>query len=123
MGSIGESEDGSQVDDFRKTLITSWESTSDDSIADEGAEARSPPLVSEKKVSENDNSSHRLWSMVGNEEFSGGPDMFNQVIAAVDGNALRKSDEDTLIILLLSTIQLMLLVCGESWRGMGRHAP
>ena len=61
--------------------------------------------------------------MVGNEEFSGGPDMFNQVIAAVDGNALLKSDEDTLMILLISTIQLMLLVCGESWRGMGRHVP
>ena len=98
-GSIGESEDGSQVDDFRKTLITSWEPTSDDIIADEGAEARSPPLVSEKKVSENDNSSHRLWSMVGNEEITGGPDMFNQVIAAADKNALLKTDEDALIIL------------------------
>jgi len=95
-GALETSEGGSEVDDFRKNLMTSWESTSDGIVTDGEAKAR--PL-SEEKVPENVNSSHRLWSMVGNEDISGGPDMFDQVIAAADKNARLSADEDALIIL------------------------
>lgn len=76
--------------------MTSWDSTAEESGIDQPKKAQAQPT--EKKVSDN-NLSHRLWSMVGNEEISDGPDMFNQVIAAVDENAILSMDEDALIIL------------------------
>jgi len=92
-GALGE---GAEVDDFRKSLMTSWDSTADESGIDQ-PKAQAQPA--EKKVSGN-NLSHLLWSsMLGNEENSDDPDMFNQVIAAVDKNAILSIDEDALIIL------------------------
>ncbi|KAL7534135.1 hypothetical protein ACHAXR_010430 [Thalassiosira sp. AJA248-18] len=100
-GTAGGSE-GSEVDDFREKLMNSWESVTDDISADEGAVSStfiSPSPASQKKTSESNNSSHRLWSMVGSEDISSGPDMFNDVITAVDKHALLSTHEDALIIL------------------------
>eukprot|EP00584_Thalassiosira_punctigera_P023761 CAMPEP_0172551992 /NCGR_PEP_ID=MMETSP1067-20121228/42971_1 /TAXON_ID=265564 ORGANISM="Thalassiosira punctigera, Strain Tpunct2005C2" /NCGR_SAMPLE_ID=MMETSP1067 /ASSEMBLY_ACC=CAM_ASM_000444 /LENGTH=426 /DNA_ID=CAMNT_0013339887 /DNA_START=32 /DNA_END=1312 /DNA_ORIENTATION=+ len=94
----GESKEGTEVDDFRENLMASWDATNDYIITNEGVGTNSP--LSEKKLFEDDNSpSHRLWSMLGDEEISSGPDMFDQVIAAVDENAILSSGEDALIIL------------------------
>jgi len=100
FGFGGESGEGSEVDDFRKQLMTSWDSAGDDTTTttDEGSKSSTPP-VSAKKLPQIDNSSHRLWSMIGNKELSTGPDMFDQVIAAVDQHSILQGEEDALIIL------------------------
>ena len=79
--------EGGKVDEFRQRIMSSWESVSNE-----------PPPVAETKVPEDEHSSHRLWSMIGTEELSPGPDMFDQVITAVDRNALLRTNEDALII-------------------------
>ncbi|KAL7547254.1 hypothetical protein ACHAWF_010576 [Thalassiosira exigua] len=84
---------GSEVDDFRKSLMTSWDSTGDEAAVDSGVIA--PSSGHDKRGSK----SHRLWSMVGSENISSGPDMFDQAIAAVDKHARLATDEDALIII------------------------
>jgi hypothetical protein len=100
---IGElEEEGSEVDDFRRKLMASWEPRSDDTdnIGEEvKPQSPPPPSYGEKTSDDDNNSSHRLWSMQGSEEISEGPDMFNQVISAVDENARLDDGEDALIIL------------------------
>ena len=104
---------GNDVDEFRQKLMSSWDTLADDS----GGESKldSTSSLSESKMDTGVNNdannanvnykSHRLWSMVGNEEISTGPDMFEQAIAAVDKHARLEVDgqsaepEDALIIL------------------------
>lgn len=97
---LSDGEGSEEVDEFRKRLMTSWDDTrSDDDITttddDENEAVDREP--SQKKIPI-DNSSHRLWSMLGSNVPSNGPDMFDQVITAVDENALLRSDEDALIL-------------------------
>ena len=97
--SDGESSD--EVDEFRKKLMTSWDdSRSDDDITttDNDKKKAGDRSSSQKKIPI-DNSSHRLWSMVGSNVISNGPDMFDHIITAVDENALLRSDQDALIII------------------------
>jgi len=95
------SDGNSEVDDFRKQLMSSWDDNTssgdnDTRAEDEKAVSKTTP---QKKVSNNNNTSHRLCSMVGNSEIGTGPDSFDQVIDAVDQNAILKQDEDALIMM------------------------
>ncbi|KAL9191279.1 hypothetical protein ACHAXT_000985 [Thalassiosira profunda] len=87
---------GGDVDDFRKQLMSSWDSTSDD---DSGIAAPAPSPAPKKQAPQNSNSSNRLWSVLGGETISNGPDAFNQAIAAADENAILADGEDALIVL------------------------
>ena len=101
------SEESSEVDDFRKQLMSSWDD--DTSSGDNDTRAEDEKAVSkttpQQKISDNNNSSHRLCSMVGNIEIGTGPDSFDQVIDAVDQNAILNQDEDALIIMSPYTTQ------------------
>ena len=88
------------VDDFRAKLMDSWDTPVEE------LESTTKPQSSEattKTIAGKTQASHRLWSMVGRAEISAGPDMFNQVIAAADENAILSTTgsepEDALIIL------------------------
>mmetsp|Transcript_10940 Transcript_10940/g.16944 ORF Transcript_10940/g.16944 Transcript_10940/m.16944 type:complete len:437 (-) Transcript_10940:1248-2558(-) len=90
-----------KVDDFRAKLMDSW-----DSPVEELESSATKPKSSEamtKKIAGKTQSSHRLWSMIGKTDISSGPDMFDQVIAAADENAILSTTgtepEDALIIL------------------------
>eukprot|EP00985_Skeletonema_marinoi_P015822 scaffold8276_cov83-Skeletonema_marinoi.AAC.2 len=90
-----------KVDDFRAKLMDSW-----DSPVEELESSATKPKSSEasiKTIAGKTQSSHRLWSMIGKAEISSGPDMFDQVIAAADENAILSTTgtepEDALIIL------------------------
>lgn len=97
----GSGDTGDEVDEFRKKLMSSWDSSNneeeDNTTIVSGAKKQSTPH------SNTDNQSHRLWSIVGSEEISNGSDMFEQVIAAVDQNARLVVDgpspEDALILI------------------------
>ena len=88
-----QNEVGSEVDDFRDQLMANWGSTANEEpVLSETAPVGEPtPLA-------RDNSSHRLWSMIGETEISSGPDQFDQTIQAVDQHALLQGEEDALII-------------------------
>lgn len=91
-----------EIDDFRAKLMDSWDAPVDSESASKPQS--SAPKVMSKRVSGKTQSSHRLWSMIGNVEItSNGPDMFDQVVAAVDENAILSTTtsdpEDALIIL------------------------
>ncbi len=98
-----------EIDDFRAKLMDSWDApVVDADKTKDSASASKPqssaPKVMSKRVSGKTQSSHRLWSMIGNVEItSNGPDMFDQVVAAVDENAILSTTtsepEDALIIL------------------------
>jgi len=88
-----------KVDDFRAKLMDSWDTPVE-------IESATKPKSSEaitKKIAGKTQSSHRLWSMIGKTDISSGPDMFDQVIAAADENAILlttgSEPEDALIIL------------------------
>ena len=88
------------VDDFRAKLMDSWDTSVEE------LDSTTKPQSSEattKTIAGKSQSSHRLWSMIGKAEISAGPDMFNQVIAAADENAILATTgpepEDALIIL------------------------
>jgi len=90
-----------KVDDFRAKLMDSW-----DSPVTELESSATKPKSSEaitKTIAGKTQSSHRLWSMIGKTDISSGPDMFDQVIAAADENAILLTTgtepEDALIIL------------------------
>ena len=89
------------VDDFRAKLMDSWDTPIEEleTTKPQSSEATETP----KPIAGKPKSSHRLWSMVGEEKISNGPDMFDQVIAAVDENAILSTTgvdpEDALIIL------------------------
>jgi len=97
-----EKEEGnSEVDDFRRHLMNSWDDdmpSGDHDTRAEDEKAVSKTTPQQKKISNNNNSSYRLCSMVGNE-IGTGPDSFDEVIDAVDNNAILKQDEDALIIM------------------------
>ncbi len=104
--SVGTS-DGTEVDDFRRKLMSSWDSVSEE-IGDDSTDSAIDMNVAggTTSLAKNINfNSHRLWSMVADEEFSSGPDMFEQVIAAADKHARLVVDgqstepEDAIIIL------------------------
>lgn len=93
------------VDDFRAKLMDSWdtpveelESSTTSKPSSQSTEASAKKTIAGKSSQ----SSHRLWSMIGKAEISSGPDMFNQVIAAADENAILSTTgpepEDALII-------------------------
>eukprot|EP00984_Skeletonema_dohrnii_P018265 scaffold8494_cov104-Skeletonema_dohrnii-CCMP3373.AAC.9 len=89
-----------KVDDFRAKLMDSWDTPV------EKVESATKPKSSEssiKTIAGKTQSSHRLWSMIGKTDISSGPDMFDQVIAAADENAILLTTgtepEDALIIL------------------------
>ena len=96
-----EKEEGnSEVDDFRRQLINSWDDdTPSDETTNKEEKAVSKTTPQQKKIPNSNNPSHRLCSMVGNSEIGTGPDSFDQVIAAVDQNAILKQDEDALIVM------------------------
>jgi len=104
-----EKEEGnSEVNDFRKQLMSSWDdntSSGDNDTRAEDDKAVSKTTPQQKKISNNNNSSHRLCSMVGNSEIGTGTDSFDEVIDAVDNNAILKQDEDALIIMSPYDIQ------------------
>lgn len=90
---FGEDAD-TEVAEFRQKLMNSW--------GDDKSSETEKPLQTQSapKPTFDPNSSHRLWSMIGNEQISNGSDMFEQVITAVDKHAILKTDEqeDALII-------------------------
>ncbi|KAL7468363.1 hypothetical protein ACHAXS_008582, partial [Conticribra weissflogii] len=98
--------DGTEVDDFRRKLMSSWDSVSEE-IGDDSTDSAIDMNVAGGMASLAKNinfNSHRLWSMVADEEFSSGPDMFDQVIAAADKHARvvdgqSTEPEDAIIIL------------------------
>lgn len=88
-----------KVDDFRAKLMDSW----DTPVEESSTKPQSSETTKTKNIAGKTQSSHRLWSMVGKAQISSGPDMFDQVIAAVDENAILSTTgtepEDALIIL------------------------
>ena len=76
------------VAEFRKRLMNAWDTPGNDRPRSD--QSRTKPT-----------SSHRLWSMVGNENITPGSDMFDKVIAAVDTHARLdvSEQEDALIII------------------------
>jgi len=90
------------VDDFRAKLMDSW-----DTPVEEFESATTKPQYTTEATKtiagKSTQPSHRLWSMIGKAEISSGPDMFHQVIAAADENAILSTTgpepEDALIIL------------------------
>ena len=84
------------VAEFRQKLLESW-----DPPADIISESNKSVNKSTTKSKTDPDSSHRLWSMIGNEDISTGPDMFDQVIAAVDKHARLniQEQEDALILI------------------------
>jgi hypothetical protein len=113
-----------EADEFRKNLMSSWESSSsvtnseankDSSIVSSTSSSSSSSSSYSKSASSEDSkviiddthsASHRLWSMVGNElnnndidTPSSAVDTFNDIISAVDVNARLQSNEDAIIIL------------------------
>ncbi len=118
------------VDDFRKKLMTSWISTDDNIIInnnnnkdvdnddgnDNKGNAKSSsekqpqpprPFFGRKSAENTFPNSHRLWSMIGNEDLSNNnyssssvdDDTFHRIISAVDSNARLLDDEDAIILL------------------------
>ncbi|KAL3804308.1 hypothetical protein HJC23_011236 [Cyclotella cryptica] len=91
--------EANEVEEFRKKLLDSWDTPTDKSSPSITAEPSAAP-----KPTVDPNSSHRLWSMIGNEEITSGSDMFDQVVAAVDKHARlvvtgpSSEQEDALII-------------------------
>ena len=88
------------VDDFRAKLMDSWDTPVEEL---ESTTKPQSSAATTKTIAGKTQASHRLWSMVGKAEISAGPDMFNQVIAAADENAILSTTgsepEDALIIL------------------------
>ena len=85
-------------------LMSSWESSSLSTNSENENSSIDLTSSSVRKVIIDDtNSSHRLWSMVGNDIKNNigrsSLDAFNYIIAAVDINARLQTDEDALIIL------------------------
>lgn len=100
--------DSSDVDAFRKQLMSSWESDATEVTVDASEENISPnptPSVAvpitkaDDTTSSSAGESHRLWSVLGDDEISSGTDMFTDVIEAVDKHAILVDSEDALIIL------------------------
>jgi hypothetical protein len=91
-----------KVDDFRAKLMDSWDTPVEEFESSTNPQS-SETTTTTKIIAGKTQSSHRLWSMVGKAEISSGPDMFDQVIAAVDENAILSTTgaepEDALIIL------------------------
>lgn len=95
------------VDDFRAKLMDSWDTPVEE--LESSATTKPSQSITEatsttkKTIAGKSQSSHRLWSMIGKAKISSGPDMFNQVIAAADENAILNTSgpepEDALIIL------------------------
>jgi hypothetical protein len=133
------------LDDFRKKLISSWISTGSDNNSDKDEDnddndstkilsekkppSPSPPVGKKSVVDSNPNfssssinlDSHRLWSMIGNEDISSDDDAFHRIISAVDSNARLLDDEDAIIILSPYTTNDMIAIrrilaryCGQS---------
>ena len=78
------------VAEFRKRLMNAWDTPGNLDDRPRSDQSRTKPT-----------SSHRLWSMVGNENITPGSDMFDKVIAAVDTHARLdvSEQEDALIII------------------------
>jgi len=92
------------VDDFRAKLMDSWDTPVEEMESSATIKpSQSTTEATAKTIAGKSQSSHRLWSMIGKAEISSGPDMFNQVIAAADENAILSTTgpepEDALIIL------------------------
>ncbi|KAL7519041.1 hypothetical protein ACHAWX_003839 [Stephanocyclus meneghinianus] len=91
--------EANEIDEFRKKLMDSWDTPTDKLSTSVTAEPKPT-----SKPTLGPTSSHRLWSMIGNDEITSGSDMFEQVIAAVDKHARlvvtgpSSEQEDALII-------------------------
>jgi hypothetical protein len=91
--------EANEIDEFRKKLMDSWDTPTDKLSSSATAEPKPA-----SKPTLDPNSSHRLWSMIGNDEITSGSDMFEQVIAAVDKHARlvvtgpSSEQEDALVI-------------------------
>jgi hypothetical protein len=101
-----------EADEFRKKLMSSWESSSYEDnalVSSTSSDSKSDSSEGSKVIIDDINSaSHRLWSMVGNElnksdidksSSSSVVDTFNDIIAAVDIHARLQTNEDAIIIL------------------------
>ena len=95
-----------KIDEFRSKLMDSWDAPIDAVEKTKAVESLAKPHSSysttKRRVTGKTRSSHRLWSMIGSSNISSGPDQFDQVIAAVDKNAILSTTaepEDALIIL------------------------
>jgi hypothetical protein len=101
-----------EADEFRKKLMSLWESSSYEDnalVSSTSSDSKSDSSEGSKVIIDDINSaSHRLWSMVGNElnksdidksSSSSVVDTFNDIIAAVDIHARLQTNEDAIIIL------------------------
>jgi len=117
------------VDSFRQQLMSSW--NEDESVADESPdmtassnEEKSPEVENPRKKKKTRKKKkiksieslpkcYRLGSLLGDKLISSGPDMFDNVVEAVDENAVpsqNKNDEDTLIILSSASQEEMIAI-------------
>jgi hypothetical protein len=113
IGTIGDSRIGdsskSDVADFRKQLMSDWESDEEPSIEEstskEEKQQKKNPKAKKPKTSSSPVSSsgaarqYRLTSMLGDASIPRGADMFEKVVQAVAANAQPKEDEEIIIIL------------------------
>ena len=130
-----------EVDDFRKKLMSSWISTDSNNKVDDdddgvnhvnaniiSSEKQPPPQPSPSvgmksiedtpnlSASSSSSHSHRLWSMIGDEDVSNtsystsDDDTFHRIISAVDNNARLLDDEDAIILLSPYTTNDMIAI-------------
>lgn len=99
----------SDVESFRELLLMSWEATGDldgvrehEGLNDGDEDSRitlERPRQKKSGTTATEEKSYRMASLLGDAVISKGPDMVDDVVAAVSANALPKDDEKTLIIL------------------------
>eukprot|EP00586_Coscinodiscus_wailesii_P017536 CAMPEP_0172497976 /NCGR_PEP_ID=MMETSP1066-20121228/107693_1 /TAXON_ID=671091 /ORGANISM="Coscinodiscus wailesii, Strain CCMP2513" /LENGTH=414 /DNA_ID=CAMNT_0013271037 /DNA_START=294 /DNA_END=1538 /DNA_ORIENTATION=- len=84
-----EEDDVDDVDSYRRQLQSSWGGDDDDNTSEKKTPNPTPATTT---------SSYRIGSLLGEAYISPGPDMFDDVISAVDEYAVRDTD-DAIIIL------------------------
>ena len=99
-----ESSSSEDVDSFRAQLTSSWNSadTSSDASdipAEERLEEATAAEQGEKPGAESSKRCYRLASLFGDATISTGPDMTDDVTAAVSANAKPTDEEDTIVVL------------------------
>ena len=108
------------VDDFRKQLMADWDAPAATDTMDNtntGDDDSSPPKSKVLKPKESKSKStptekrYRLASLFGTARISkDGPDVMEQVVKALQANALPHEEEDTMIILSAITREEMIAV-------------
>eukprot|EP00525_Craspedostauros_australis_P013100 CAMPEP_0198136298 /NCGR_PEP_ID=MMETSP1442-20131203/61037_1 /TAXON_ID= /ORGANISM="Craspedostauros australis, Strain CCMP3328" /LENGTH=410 /DNA_ID=CAMNT_0043797507 /DNA_START=1006 /DNA_END=2238 /DNA_ORIENTATION=+ len=92
--------DASETDAFRKQLMAGWNTDGGD--ASDGNKAVPAPTPTD--------SGYRLASLFGKKSITQGPNMIQDILQAVQSNALPQSDEETIIVLCAVTREEMVAI-------------